>query len=84
MVSKPVVGGNRFALSRDLTPTFVDVSALKPIGRETRKHPLAQLRRLEKSLEEFGFVLPILIDREDRVIAGWGLALAAKKLSRDS
>lgn len=80
MVSKPVVGGNRFALSRDLNPTFIDVDALKPIGRETRKHPPAQLRKLEKSLEEFGFVLPILIDREDRVIAGWGLALAAKKL----
>jgi hypothetical protein len=30
--------------------------------------------------QEFGFVLPIVIDATNRVIAGWGLALAAKRL----
>ena len=50
------------------------------MGRETRKHPPAQVRKLKESLDRFGFVLPILIDGENRVVAGWGLVLAARKL----
>jgi hypothetical protein len=29
---------------------------------------------------KFGFVLPVVIDVDSRVIAGWGLAVAAKRL----
>ena len=50
------------------------------MGRETRKHPPAQVRKLAESLDRFGFVLPILVDGENRVVAGWGLVLAARKL----
>jgi hypothetical protein len=32
------------------------------------------------SLERFGFVFPVLIDQQARVIAGWGLVLAARQL----
>jgi DNA modification methylase len=53
---------------------------LKPLGRETRKHSASQIRKLQASLEQFGFVLPIVIDVDGRVIAGWGLVVAAKKL----
>ena len=56
------------------------IETLKPLGRETRKHPPAQIRKLQASIEQFCFVLPIVIDPTSRVIAGWGLALAAKKL----
>ena len=35
---------------------------------------------MAESLDRFGFVLPILVDGESRVVAGWGLALAARKL----
>ena len=38
------------------------------------------MRKLAASLERFGFVLPILIDAERRVVAGWGLVLAARQL----
>jgi len=51
-----------------------------PLGRETRKHPPQQVRKLAASLDRFGFVLPILIDPEQRVAAGWGLVLAARQL----
>jgi len=74
------LSGNGFAVSRNLHPNLVAVELLKPLGRETRKHPAAQIRKLMASLEQFGFVLPIVIDVDDRVIAGWGLVLAAKKL----
>jgi ParB-like chromosome segregation protein Spo0J len=75
-----VAHGNGYALSRDLTPQLVPVSGCKPLGRETRKHPPQQARKIAASLDRFGFVLPILIDREQRVVAGWGLVLAARQL----
>ena len=54
-------------------------TSLKPLGRQTRKHPPAQIRKLQSSIDQFGFVLPIVIDSENRVVAGWGLVLAARK-----
>jgi DNA methylase len=75
-----VARGNGFAISRDLNPQLVKLAGLKPLGRETRKHPPSQIRKLAASLDRFGFVLPILIDAEQRVVAGWGLLLAAKQL----
>src|SRR5580700_10049023 len=76
METQPMLGGNGFAVSRNLNPNLVRIETLKPLGRETRKHPPAQIRKLQASIEQFGFVLPIVIDATSRVIAGWGLALA--------
>jgi DNA modification methylase len=75
-----VARGNGFILSRDLNPHRVAVTSCKPLGRETRKHPPAQVCKLAASLDRFGFVLPILIDVQGRVVAGWGLVLAARLL----
>ena len=72
--------GNGYPLSRDLAPQLVPVADCRPLGRETRKHPLHQVRKLAASLDRFGFVLPILIDTEGRVVGGWGLVLAARQL----
>ncbi len=72
--------GNGYPLSRDLAPQLVPVAGCKPMGRVTRKHPPQQVRKLAASLNRFGFVLPILIDAERRVVAGWGLVLAARQL----
>jgi hypothetical protein len=38
-----------------------------------------QIWSLADSLDRFGFVLPILIDANGRVVAGWGLVLAARQ-----
>jgi hypothetical protein len=80
MVLQPMLGGNGFAISRDLNPTLVALEALKPLGRETRKHPPAQIQKLQASIKEFGFVVPVIIDGAQRVVAGYGLVLAARKL----
>lgn len=71
---------NGYATLRDLTPRRVSIADLKPLGRETHKHPPRQMRRLAESLKRFGFVLPILTDSEQHVVAGWGLVLAAQLL----
>jgi 16S rRNA G966 N2-methylase RsmD len=72
--------GNGYAVSRDLAPRLLSVANLKGLGRATKKHPPHQVAKLAASLERFGFVLPILIDADGRVVAGWGLVLAAKRL----
>jgi len=71
---------NGYAISRDLTPRHVPVADCQPLGRATRKHSPKQVRKLTASLEKFGFVCPILIDAKGRVVAGWGLVLAARQL----
>ena len=76
--TKPL--GNGYPLSRDLTPQLVPVDECKPLGRQTRTHPPHQVRKLAASLQRFGFVLPIVVDAEWRVVAGWGLVQAARQL----
>src|SRR5262249_43437568 len=56
------------------------ITGLTALGREARKHPPSQIRKLQASIERFGFVLPIIVDRRGRVVAGWALVLAAKKM----
>jgi len=72
--------GNGYPISRNLNPQLVSTADCKPLGRETRKHPPQQVRKLAASLDRYGFVLPILIDAEGRVVAGWAVVLAAQRL----
>src|SRR3954451_19083521 len=58
-----------------------DPRALQPLGPTTRRHPNNQIRKLKSSLTQFGFRLPILIDGQSRVVAGFGLVLAALQLN---
>jgi ParB-like chromosome segregation protein Spo0J len=75
-----VARGNGYLVSRDLSPRLVPVAGCKPLGRETRKHPPQQVRKLAASLDRFGIVCPILLDPQGRVVAGWGLVLAARQV----
>jgi hypothetical protein len=72
--------GNGYPISRDLSPRLVPIADCKPLGRETRGHTPRQVGKLAASLERFGFVLPIVTDGNGRVVAGWGLVLAARRL----
>lgn len=72
---------NGFAASRDLTPRLVPVASLSRLGRDTRKHPPAQIKKLGRFIDRWTIVLPILIDKSGRVIDGWALVEAAKKLA---
>jgi DNA modification methylase len=80
MDQQPQLRENGFAVSRNLNPTLVRLDALAPLGRQTRKHPDSQIRKLQASLQQYGFVLPIAIDAQCRVVAGWGLVLAARNM----
>ena len=62
----------------------VPVAELVPYERNARTHSDEQVERLRRSLREFGFVAPILIDEERRVIAGHGRLLAAQAEGMES
>jgi ParB-like chromosome segregation protein Spo0J len=56
-------------------------SALQPAARNARTHSRKQVQQIAASIREFGFVNPVLVDDEDRVIAGHGRIEAAKLLA---
>lgn len=56
----------------------VDIDRLIPYARNARTHSKEQILQLRSSLREFGFVNPIIVDKELNIIAGHGRVLAAK------
>ena len=59
-------------------------STLKPFPRNARTHTPAQISQIARSISEFGFTNPILIDQHNRIVAGFGRWAAVKELgSRD-
>lgn len=56
----------------------IGIEKLVPYANNSRTHSEHQLKKLQASLREFGFINPILIDREHNIIAGHGRVLAAK------
>src|SRR3954464_15981965 len=81
MAQLPMLGDNGYVVSSNLQTTWADPRALQPLGRTTRRHPNNQSTKLKSSLTQFGFRLPILIDGQSRVVAGWCVALAALQLN---
>jgi DNA modification methylase len=58
----------------------VDLADLKTPDRALRNHSTAQIKKIARSLEQFGWVSPILIDGHNEIIAGLARIAAAKKL----
>ena len=57
---------------------LVAIEKLVPYANNARTHSPEQINKLRSSLREFGFVNPILIDRNFGIIAGHGRVMAAK------
>lgn len=63
---------------KSLDVTYQAPGELKPRARNPRTHSKKQLKQLAESIKEFGFVNPVLVDAENRIIAGHGRVEAAK------
>ena len=57
----------------------VSVDKLVPYARNARTHSKEQILQLRASIREFGFLNPILADKDFNIIAGHGRILAAKE-----
>ena len=64
----------------DLHVQLRPVSALVPYAKNARTHSDEQISQIARSITEFGWTNPILVDRNNVIIAGHARLLAAKKL----
>ena len=58
----------------------VSIDRLKPYENNARTHSEEQVNKIVRSIEEFGFINPVLIDGDYGIIAGHGRVMAAKKM----
>ena len=58
---------------------LVSISKLVPYVNNARTHSPEQINKLRASLREFGFINPVIIDREFGIIAGHGRVMAARE-----
>ena len=58
---------------------LIPIQKLVPYINNARTHSPEQIGKLRASLREFGFINPVIIDRDYGVIAGHGRILAAKE-----
>lgn len=58
----------------------VPLDQLKPYGNNARTHSPRQISQIARSIKDFGFNNPILVDAGGAVIAGHGRLLAAREL----
>lgn len=58
---------------------MVSIDKLIPYVNNARTHSAEQVNKLRSSLREFGFVNPVIVDKDYGIIAGHGRVLAAKE-----
>ena len=58
----------------------VSVETLIPYAKNARTHSDEQVAQIAGSIREFGFNNPVLVDKDNTIIAGHGRVLAARKL----
>lgn len=58
---------------------LIDIDKLIPYANNARTHSDEQIKKIQASLREFGFVNPVLIDKDCGIIAGHGRVEAAKR-----
>ena len=57
-----------------------NLAELTPYAGNAKKHDSTQIANVAESIRQFGFVQPIVIDRDGVIVIGHCRALAAKKL----
>ena len=68
----------------DLLVEMTPLVSLLPYAINARTHSDEQVAQIAASIQEFGFVNPVLIDDAGSVIAGHGRILAARKIGLES
>lgn len=58
----------------------IPIDALRLDPKNPRRHPKHQIKMLARSMESIGFVTPLVVDRENNLLAGHGRAMAARSV----
>jgi len=62
------------------TVETISLEELRPWPRNARTHSRKQIRQIAESIRRFGFTNPVLIDGENRILAGHGRVEAAREI----
>lgn len=62
-----------------LNIVYKQIKELKPYKKNAKKHNKEQVEQIANSIKEFGFTQPVIIDKNNCVVAGHGRILGAKK-----
>ncbi len=65
-------------LNCDLTVVYTSLDTLTEYPNNPRQHDAKQITKIQHSIEEFGFVNPILVDEHNEIIAGHARLEAAR------
>lgn len=61
----------------------IEIQKLKPYENNARTHSEDQVEKIARSIKEFGFINPVIIDSDYGIIAGHGRVLGAQKIGMD-
>lgn len=59
------------------------LDSITPYGKNAKKHDKRQINNGAESIKQYGFVQPIVVDRDGVIVIGHCRALAAKKLGME-
>ena len=62
---------------------YLKTSSLKPYEKNAKKHDKKQVDNVAESIKQFGFVQPVVVDKNNNIIIGHCRLEAAKKLNLD-
>lgn len=62
-----------------LNIVYRQIKDLKPYKKNAKKHSKEQVEWIANSIKEFGFTQPVIVDKNNSVVAGHGRILGAKK-----
>jgi len=82
MPDHPISEANQ-AKQIELSVTYVPLESLGVYPRNARTHSKHQIRQIAKSIQEFGFTNPIIVDGQNTIMAGHGRLRAAQLLNLD-
>jgi len=66
--------------ARNLRIERLAISELKLDPRNPKQHSARQIRQIAESIKTFGCLVPVLIDRDNKILAGHGRVLALRRL----
>ena len=64
--------------------TEMSVKSLKPYAKNTKKHDKTQIANVAESIKQYGFVQPIVVDKDNSIVIGHCRYEAAKKLKLET
>jgi hypothetical protein len=62
---------------------FRSIASLIPYARNARLHDAQQLADLKRSMSEFGWTIPVLVDEQDGIVAGHARVIVGAELGVD-